>query len=73
MRGWLLANLFLLSIPAIGGGFLLLFGATVKALPFGPDLEPYAMFLACVAALVATFYVVKRVHALIERRLNRAR
>lgn len=71
LRGWLLANLFLLSIALVGAGYVFAFGAAVKALDLGTDLEPSVLGLSFAAALFATYYTMKRLHGLIERLVNR--
>lgn len=71
MRDWLLANLFLLSVVLVGAGYTFLFGATIKAIGFGPDFESTALGLSFIAALFATYYTMKWIHGLIERAVNR--
>lgn len=71
MRGWLLANLFLLSVALVGAGYVFAFGAAIKALDLGPGIEPSVLGLSFGAAIFATYYTMKRLHGLIERLVNR--
>lgn len=71
MGGWLLANLFLLTVVAVGAGYTFLFGAAIKAIGFGPDSEPVVLGLSFIAALFATYFTMKWLHGLVERFANR--
>jgi hypothetical protein len=68
VRGWLLANVFLMLIVAIGAFFTFVAFTLVRLLRLPLSAEPYAFFLAGCVALVLTFIAVKDLHHYIDRR-----
>lgn len=73
VRAFLLANLFLFGIIAIGAGMFWLFGSAVVVLHLSPGFEQPSMIAAAAASLVATYFVGKYLHAFVGSRLNRRR
>ncbi len=69
--GWLLANLFLLSVVLTGAGYFWALGALVKWLALGEPIEPYAFAFVAVLSLLATYFTMKLAYGLIDRRMRR--
>lgn len=67
MLGFLAANLYLLVIIGIGGGLMWLVGALFWRLNMPPDDYPLLILLGMIAALVATYHIVKRLHTWLAR------
>lgn len=69
MRDFLFANLFLLAIVSIGAAALWLVAFTMWSLGLPPDDNPLVLMVGCVAALFATYYLGKWLHAWVQKRI----
>lgn len=69
MLDWILVNLFFLTIVLIGAGCTFLTFSVVRAAHLAADIEPWAFTIAAIVALVATGYITRWLHGVIERRL----
>lgn len=67
MLGWLLANLFLLSVVGIGAGLVWLVGFLMWHAHLPPDDNPLVLMIGMASAIYATYRITKRLHAWLGR------
>lgn len=65
--GWLLANLFLLAVVLTAAGYM--WAAFFLAKAAGLDEYTVVVLAAFIAALIATYYTCKWLHATIQKRV----
>lgn len=72
MRGFLLANLFLLAIVLIAAGLSAIAASILSRLTVpDPDLLAYVWALGSVGAMFGTYYISRAIHRALERRVAR--
>lgn len=69
MKDFIWVTLFFVLFAAVVGGALFLALAGVKAMHLSEDYERNAMLFAGIAALVCAGFLMKKLHAMIERRI----
>lgn len=67
---WLVANLFLLFVIGIAAGFMWLVAFCMWSMGMAPDDHPAVLSIGILLALVATYFVCKRIHRFVERHIT---
>ncbi len=66
---FLLVNLFIVTFILVGAGLLWLFGWLMWSLDLPPDDHPAIAGVGAILSLIGTYFIMKKLHAMIERRL----